>query len=963
MIENLLEPIRTAYTNGQLEHATQLCADALAAHPDSGELHNLAAAVAARSERLETARHHASRARQLAPNNSSFHLNAAMIDERAGNLTDAIVANNDVLKLHPDHGVALANLANIARLQHQDAKALDLYARAHSVNPGNATLLANWASLLSLREQHDAALEKIDSALGLEPNAPDYIASRADILAAAQRFDDAIGQYAAALEGLPLEARVPVLSNLAITLLKMRRGDEALQRAEQVDALDRGNRTAAAVRYIVAAQSGDADIAQREMNVDRFLSHRADCCPEGYPSTVAFLTALQREVLAHPSLAFEPNSKTTRGGLQSANLVPDADPAIRALHAMLERAVYAYLNDHDGRTLEAARPMQNFRLNIWVTVLNTGGQQLPHIHPAGVLSGVYYVAVPDSKPSRSGGEIEFGQPPDEYGPFADLPARLLTPRAGDLLLFPSQFYHRTLPFAHAEQRISVAFDVIPCAHDADVPPSAVNALQRAKQHLSARDFAGAHRLLTPLTQQVADYAEAWFVAGKLALQTGQHAAAVQHLKRAIKLRPRVAPWWHQLGITQQRLLDYPSARESLARCLALLPDHEPALMTLASLHTDQGEADDALEVYRRIIDQRAAAGRAWYGLALQKVKAITSKDVTTMRTALDSGQPVPADRVGLHFALGRALEHAKEYGDAFAQFAAGNQIKHDAQPFDSTAEQRNAKAICQAFTPAVFDHFDGSGCPSDAPVLIVGMPRSGSTLTEQILASHPDVAAAGETNALWRTLSDLGRYLPAGKQVPADILAVPKDAWRALGEQYVDGLRADAGAEAPRLTDKLPFNYTLLGMLRLMLPNAFIVDARRHPMDTCWSCFATSFGVDRGFTNSLNDLGITYRTYDELMAHWREVLRKPIYTARYEATIADIEGEARALLSYLALEWHDDCLQFHRTKRAVTTSSYAQVRQPIYTSSVERWRRFEPFLTPLREALGPSLAAYDETTA
>ncbi len=957
MEQELLQSVQTAYATGQLDRAAALCDEGLSRTPDNAALHNMAAIIAAQSNDLANALPHADRALELAPDDTAVMLNAALIYERAGALDKASAASSRLLASHPEHPGALASLANIARLQHQYDQALALYERATTSAPTQIALLANYASLLSLTGKFGEARDVMARALAIEPQSADLLAAWGDILGAAGDLPKAIEQYAQALDRANAHNKPSVLANMSVAQLKAGDVDGAKASAAQLDHADPGNRTAAAVRYIAAVKSNDAAAAGIEMDTAQYLYRVTNATPTAQDLDT-FSQALRAEVLAHRSLEFEPASKTTRGGAQTANLVPNAGPAISALHNMLVEHVHTYLDERHGVAVAAARTMQHFELNIWATVLDEGGRQLPHIHPAGVLSGVYYVAVPDPE----AGAIEFGEPPSDYAPYSDVPHHKIAPKTGDLLIFPSQFYHRTLAFAHADQRISIAFDVVPCSIDTGIPRPAIAQLLEVRRALGKRQLTQAAKLLSPLNEHLPQYGDAWFVRGQLAIHTGDHAAAVSHLTRATQLRPRMTAWWYQLGVTHQRLMDYPAAHAALDRCLRIDPAFEPARMTLASLHTDLGQTQQAVDVYREITRQRPSSGRAWYGLSLQEASSISDDDVATMARALITDDLAAADKSGLHFALGRALERRAEIDRSFQHYAAGNRIKHAAQPFDAEAEARNAQAICASFTPQVFEHFENSGLDDATPVLIVGMPRSGSTLIEQIITSHPDAIGAGESNALWRTFGGLGRYLPAGADLPRDIAQVSSDAWAALGQRYLSALRDDAGGDATRITDKLPFNYTLLGMLRLMLPNAYIIDARRNPLATCWSCFATSFGVDRGFTNDLGDLGATYRSYVSLMDHWETVLTKPIYLQQYEHMVADTEQQARALIAYLDLPWDAHCLEFHRNQRAVTTSSYAQVRQPIYTSSIDRWRPFSPHLNSLREALGPALVTPDDHT-
>jgi hypothetical protein len=231
------------------------------------------------------------------------------------------------------------------------------------------------------------------------------------------------------------------------------------------------------------------------------------------------------------------------------------------------------------------------------------------------------------------------------------------------------------------------------------------------------------------------------------------------------------------------------------------------------------------------------------------------------------------------------------------------------------------------------------------------MPRSGTSLVEQILASHPRVHGAGEINDLWRIVGGLGRALPPGAKQPEDIGKAPPEVWSQLGERYVRALRRYS-ADADRITDKLPFNYTLAGIVRLMLPNARIIHCIRDPRDTAISCYLTSFQSDRGFTFDLAEIGETYRLYWDLMEHWRRVLPGGFHEVHYESLVEDPEGQSRALVGYLGLDWSEDCLRFFENPRAVTTASMTQVRRPVYKSSVGRWRRYRDYLAPLLQGLG-----------
>lgn len=304
-------------------------------------------------------------------------------------------------------------------------------------------------------------------------------------------------------------------------------------------------------------------------------------------------------------------------------------------------------------------------------------------------------------------------------------------------------------------------------------------------------------------------------------------------------------------------------------------------------------------------------------------------------------------------ALGKALNDVGDYARAFGHFLQGNNLKRQEIAWDEATDIRQFEMIRDKFSVDTFSRFHNTGTPSSAPVFILGMPRSGSTLVEQILASHPQVYGAGELDILNRvannSVSDAnGRCVP----YPVYVSALNATDCNRFGQSYIQNLpRLPEGRT--RITDKMPINFLYVGLIKLLLPNAKIIHTMRDPIDTCLSCFSTCFGTSQHFTYDMAELGRYYRRYSTLMDHWRAILPSgAMLDCSYEELVDNFEGQARRLIAYCGLPWDDRCLCFYKTERTVSTASKVQVRQPLFRSSLQRWRRYEPYLGPLFAELG-----------
>jgi tetratricopeptide (TPR) repeat protein len=406
--------------------------------------------------------------------------------------------------------------------------------------------------------------------------------------------------------------------------------------------------------------------------------------------------------------------------------------------------------------------------------------------------------------------------------------------------------------------------------------------------------------------------------------------------------------------------DYETALDYFDRVLARLPGDAATLVSRGHALKTYGRTEDAIDSYRAARDIAPGQGDAWYGLANLKTYTFSDEELAQLETQFGSPDVDHMSRIHIAFALGKAQEDRGNYDAAFAAYESGNALKH--QTVRYTTEQMQAefdaqKTIC---SEGLFQARDGTGCAAPDPIFIVGLPRAGSTLIEQILASHPDVDGTLELPNILSLAHRLrGRkQLTDRERYPRILHDLPAEELRALGEEYIETTRIHRQGAA-FFTDKMPNNFRHIGLIHLILPNAKIIDARRHPMDCCWSGFKQLFAEGQEFTYSLEDIGHYYRGYVDLMAHWEKVLPEGrILRVQHEDVLDDLEGQVRRLLDHCGLPFDPACVDFHKTDRAVRTASSEQVRRPINKSGVEQWRPYEAHLGDLKDALGQALTQY-----
>jgi len=459
-----------------------------------------------------------------------------------------------------------------------------------------------------------------------------------------------------------------------------------------------------------------------------------------------------------------------------------------------------------------------------------------------------------------------------------------------------------------------------------------------------------------------DYADAHYNLGNALLRLGRVEAAIGAYEAALRLKPEFVEAYNNLGVALAQLGRDEAAIELYDRAASLYqPGFVNPLANKALLLMETGRTAQSLRTIDQALRVNPESAAAWHIRSGLKKFSQGDPDITVMEALLarlrGAAVATPsesnlADQVCLAFALGKARLDIGDAEGAFAHFDHGNRLNRSTFVYDSKAIERWTAAMAASFTPVRMRHASGAGYLSRAPVFIVGMPRSGTTLVEQILASHPDVYGAGELTLLEdlvvRVSGHDNELLPPGD--PLQLSELSRDALYRLGREYATEVCILCRGRR-RVLDKMPTNFLYAGFIHAILPNARIIHCRRDAVDTCFSCYTKLFR-DVKFASDLRELGLYYRCYEALMAHWRGLLPAECFTeVHYENVVADVESEARRLLEFCGLHWDPACLAFHENRRPVRTASVTQVRQPIYRSSVGRWKPYARYLGPLLEAL------------
>jgi tetratricopeptide (TPR) repeat protein len=460
-----------------------------------------------------------------------------------------------------------------------------------------------------------------------------------------------------------------------------------------------------------------------------------------------------------------------------------------------------------------------------------------------------------------------------------------------------------------------------------------------------------------------DYAQAHNNLGNALRDLGKGEEAVPCFREAIRLWPGYTEAHNNLGVALRDLGQFPEAVACYREAIRLQPDYADAHNNLADVLLDHGELAEALAQSQEALRLQPDHAQALYclgQLAAQGLVEFPEGQLERVRTLLTAPGLKPTDASLLHFALANVLNYQAHYDEAFAHYEQANALRRrvlqqSGKSFDRREHDRRFHLLLEFFTPEFFQRSRSLGLATEVPVFIVGMPRSGTSLVEQILSHHPAAFGAGELKEMGDLVVALPRLLRSAKGYPECLEDLDKDTARRLAAEYLQGLER-LGGTTPRVTDKMPDNFRHLGLIATLFPQARIIHCRREALDVCLSCFFQNFRV-LYYTWDLEDLAFYYRRYEQLMAHWRAVLPLRICEVAYEDLVADQEGVSRRFVEFCGLEWDDRCLAFEENRRPVQTASKLQVRRPVYASSVGRWRRYAAHLEPLRQALGLAGAA------
>jgi len=491
-------------------------------------------------------------------------------------------------------------------------------------------------------------------------------------------------------------------------------------------------------------------------------------------------------------------------------------------------------------------------------------------------------------------------------------------------------------------------------------PDNVSAMRLwARLGVEQKRYSGAEVLLQKAVELAPGFSRAWADLCGTQLEQEKYDDAIKSAKQLIKLKPRSPDGYIGLASATAASGNHIDAVQSFEKALEIAPNHVGAMCGKGNVLRTIGDQDGAIAAYRGSIKANPLHTEAYWSLANLKTFRFEDQEVDDMLTLVGDERILSEGKVQLNNALGLEFEARNEYSQAFEFIDRSNVLRREAEVYDRVENEERTGLSIEAFSPKFIDSNAGHGDPDPAPIFIVGLPRSGSTLLEQILSSHSRVDGTHE-------LPDIGIIVRSNRKLtmpparyPSSVASIDADEFNRLGSEYIERTRRHRG-DRPFFTDKNPNNFVHVGLLHLILPNAKIINARRHPLDSCFGSYKQLFAKGNPYAYDLVELGEYYLQYQRLMDHWHEVLPGKVLDVQYEEVVADLAGQVRRILEYCELEWDESCLRFHETSRSVKSASSEQVRRPIYSSAVNTWRHYEPHLGALIEVLEPLLVGLPE---
>jgi outer membrane receptor protein involved in Fe transport/tetratricopeptide (TPR) repeat protein len=479
----------------------------------------------------------------------------------------------------------------------------------------------------------------------------------------------------------------------------------------------------------------------------------------------------------------------------------------------------------------------------------------------------------------------------------------------------------------------------------------------AALYLSVGRIHDAERLLRHAAAQSAYFPPALRLRGQVLLELGRLPQARAAIRRSLDLEPRNEHGWLALASIEGRLMRPEAALEAYRQAERINPNQRLVHLSIGHMLKTLGRRGECERVYHECLERDPKSGEAYWSLADLKNYVFSDAEVASMESDLGQSAGDDHNAALLQFALGRAREQRHEYAQAFEHYKVGNRLRHAHARFDFDGFESRSGRLIANLDRHFFAANRGSGVADDSPIFIVGLPRSGSTLVEQILASHSRVEGTMELPNILNFVREFDELGADGNAYPESLREAPRAVFEALGRRYLEETRPLRHGRA-RFIDKLPNNFSHVGLIQVMLPNATIIDVRRHPLDAGLSCFKQCFAAGQTFTYDLAGLGRYYRQYLALMDHWDTVLPGKVLHVSYEELVRTPEPAIRTLLAHCGLDFESRCLRFHETQRAIRTASSEQVRRPMNTSGIGYWRHFEPELAPLRHTLGDCLQRF-----